>query len=126
MNADDLRAVAADIRQKANGFIVEEPVPPRVEIDSEGTCDQCSEERRLVASYPDGDSEPWLCAPCAAYTDHLAAWERQPVALAVADWLDLEAERLDHGRLSVGFDRVPLIHISGAAEAFVRAWRGES
>jgi len=114
VNADDLRAVAADIREKANAYKAD-PIPSRVDIDREGTCDECAEIKHLVASYPDGDSEPWLCADCVPFIDHTAAWT-PAVALAVADWLDVEAN----------VDAAGFHDISPAALLFVAAWRGES
>ena len=126
MNADDLRACAADIREKANGFFIDWTDPPRVDIDREGTCDNCAQGKHLVAAYPDDDSETWLCTSCAAYTDHTAAWTRPAVALVVADWLDEEAAYLDAGRWTA-IGGVPLRRgASDAAIAFVKMWRRES
>jgi hypothetical protein len=75
------------MRERAEGFITEDAMPARVDIDQNGTCDACAKSKHLVASYPDDDSEPWLCAPCAAECDHLSGWT-QETALAVAEWLD--------------------------------------
>lgn len=93
-DADLLREAAAKMRERAQGFITEDSTPPRVDIDRDGTCDDCGQHLHLVASYPDFGSEPWLCAPCAAYADHVSGWT-QPVALAVADWLDAEARAVE-------------------------------
>lgn len=48
-------------------------VPKRVDIDRDGPCDGCAESKRLVASYPDADSEPWLCDECAIDADYTSA-----------------------------------------------------
>lgn len=63
-----------------------EPAWPRRNIDREGTCDGCSETKRLVAAYddPSGENEPWLCAECASEADFLAALD-PPTVLALLD-----------------------------------------
>lgn len=62
--ADDLRAEGA--QQVRDAVEAAYPLPDRVEIDYEGTCEGCAEDKHLVASYPEPDNEPWLCAECDA------------------------------------------------------------
>jgi hypothetical protein len=65
---------------------------PRRDIDREGTCDGCAEGRHLVAAYddPEGKSEPWLCAECAAESDFLDN-ARTDIAALLADRAALAA-----------------------------------
>lgn len=111
-SAEDLRTLASEIRVTSTG-LTESANAPRVDIDQTGPCDACKRLGQLVASYPDGGWEPWLCAPCAAEADHAASWT-QPVALAVAALLDGEALRREGGNWAREFDE------------FAAAWRGQS
>ena len=96
MNADDLRAVAADIREKAD------------------------------AADPDGwDAYSIILCYMGPDADHIAAW-RPAVAFAIADWLDGEAEYHTGrwARATTGSPLTR--DVSDVAVAFVKAWRGES
>jgi hypothetical protein len=70
MNADDLRAVAADIRKKAS--------------TSEASADPWYDAQTLAE----------IDLLCAEDAEHIAAW-RPSVALVVADWLSVEAAICD-------------------------------
>lgn len=99
MNADDLRAVAAEIREKAN---VATPSP------------WWQEGHEIWASR---DSSLFVIGNSVRNPDdpdlpHIAAWH-PAVALAVADWLEAEAKHR--------FYLLPIETI-----AFVKAWRGDS
>lgn len=84
--ADVLTRAASRLRELAE--VPWQSFPPRVEIDrEEEACDVCGETKRLVASYPDSNHEPWLCAECASEVDFAAAMSPD-VALGMADWLD--------------------------------------
>lgn len=118
MNADDLRAVAAEIRELANAAT---PGPWGVSHWREGgkTTHHTLEktESRTVNGV---ERRGFLVRQVAmTYADkrghadftHIAAWH-PAVALAVADWLDAEANHMWGP--------------TGETIAFVRAWRGES
>jgi len=95
MNADDLRAVAAEIRGKAKRATNRRTwVADGYDVFHEPTGDRLAE-----FTYP-GDA------------GHFVAWN-PAVALAVADWLDAVAN--NYGDATI--DR--------RAEAFVKAWRAE-
>lgn len=63
---DEANRLHDGIRELADEW--ESDLGPCVPIERDGTCDACSETKRLVASYPLPDSEPWLCAECDADT----------------------------------------------------------
>jgi len=88
VSAEILRRAAALMHERAEAASpLHEPMPARVDIDHEGTCDGCARLVRLVASYPEPDSDPWVCAECAAVADHESSWH-PVVALAVAKAMD--------------------------------------
>jgi len=99
VSAETLRRAAALMRARAEAEAQAESgwnEWPRRDIEQDGTCDGCAEQKALVAAYddPTGDNEPWLCAGCAAETDHIQSWH-PAVALAVADWLEGVAARIE-------------------------------
>lgn len=79
----------ARLRELAEAAPPHEPPWPKRSINKEGTCDDCSETKHLVAAYddPSGNNEPWLCAECAAGSDYLMA-TIPPTVLALLAALD--------------------------------------
>jgi hypothetical protein len=73
LTIDTLHEAARSMRERA-GASDWQPCPARVDIYQEGTCDACAQSKPLVASYPERDNEPWLCADCAAPADYIASW----------------------------------------------------
>jgi hypothetical protein len=104
MTVDDLRAVAADIRTKANDVRerAEEP-------DQWYGPEELAEALDAAGQSEMGDID--------ADAEHIHAWT-PVVALAVADWLDAEAHKL-------GSHIQTQLYTTDAAVAFVKAWRGE-
>lgn len=101
MNADELRAVAAEIRAKAKA------ATPGPWIQDEWSVIEAgyeSEVAHLDGHFRVADKNG----------PHIVAWH-PTVALAVADWLDAEAARSEHP-----------FGPTGEAIAFVKVWRGES
>ena len=134
MNADDLRAVAADIREKANAAT---PGPWAVDPDRwappgwreevgylrivAGEPNPISGIRKKVVSTDGAEAGSDRDRLNYANAAHIVAWS-PTVALAIADWLDVAALTADTEiRDSAG----PGDH-TRAAIAFVKAWRGES
>lgn len=105
MNADDLRQVAAEIREKANaatrGPYIARPAGGSghwIEVQPEDAIEAMGEVLVLGAYGADLPD-----------VEHMMAWH-PAVTLAVADWLDTEA---NYG-----------VFAASGAFAFVKAWRG--
>jgi hypothetical protein len=109
MNGDDLRAVAAEIREPAERMLGGAPW-----TDGRGKV-------RNSNGFPIAGGMGMLASA------HMAAWH-PGVALAVADWLDDIAESenlLNSGEVPQSAASI-LYRISvSKAYAFVKAWRGE-
>lgn len=109
MNADDLRVVAAEIREKANAATTGDgPTLSQVWFshhDVLGRAGRYEVIARDEGSFIATDLDEWRAA-------HIAAWH-PAVAFAVADWLDAEALHR--------FSLLPVEII-----AFVKAWRGDT
>ena len=124
MNADDLRAVATDIREKANAA-----VPGPWTIDDDNNHMALTSVLMPYADYAKAaNAKGWrftVTTPSDGTARHVAAWH-PAVALIVADWLDEEAAYLDADRWTA-IGGVPLRRgASDAAIAFVKIWPRES
>lgn len=118
MNADDLRAVAAEIRHRA---------------DAATTGDGPTLSRFWFAhhehTFGAGHYEVIACDEGSFIVEHttkqaaehIAAWH-PAVALAVADWLNETARQMDFRKDGAVVD----LRFVTRAEAVVKAWRGES
>lgn len=119
VTAADLRAVAADMREKANAA-----TPGPWEADGQRIAWVFRNLSNTVARTP-GPNEPLPTASASlANAQHMAAWH-PGVALAVADWLDKCADRYDlTSAARLEHDPAERDWYDPAA-AVARAWRGD-
>ena len=118
MSADTLRRAASLMRERAEGA-TPGPWDECAVKTFEGTYDCLAptgtqyEICRLPRT-PQGSADSW----------HLASWH-PAVALAVADWLDAEASRVERHHLAVTFDDFA-VAAEPKALAVARAYLGEA